>query len=356
MVALPAVAAFSAGHEQERENIMTKRKTVQLFAAALAFVFASPAAARDMVVGSWLPPTHPMNAEVLPTWGKWISDATEGRVNLRIEYHAGHPKGVFDGVEDGAYDAGWSFHGYIPGRFKLTKIAELPLLNAGAEAASAAHWRVHQKYLAKAGEHEGLHLAALFTHGPGQIMMREPFSGIAGMKGKKVRVGGGIQGEIAKRMGVVVVPAPGSKVYEILSTGVADGVFMPVGEQKTLRLAEVAKYVYLLPEGMYLGSFGIFINPGFLQSLSEADRKGILENSGEKLSAMAGRVWAQNDKNGIAAARSAGNTIVEAPDSEKNAFRDMVRGIDEEWLKEVAPRGVEAEAALREFRREARSL
>lgn len=329
----------------------------KLYLSALlvfAMLMASPAFAVNMVVGSWLSPKHPMNAEVLPTWGKWISDATDGRVTLKIEYHPGHPKDVFTGVEDGVYDAGWSFHGYIPGRFKLTEMAELPLLDAGAEAASVAHWRVHNKYLASANEHEGLVLAGLFTHGPGQIMMREPISGIADMKGKKIRVGGGVQGEIAKRMGVTTVPAPGSKVYEILSTGVADGVFMPVGEQKTLRLAEVAKFLFLQPEGMYLGSFGIFINPIFLDDLSAADSKAILSVSGEKLSKLAGRVWAQNDENGLAAAKAAGNTIVEASASEQAAFRKLTVGMEEAWLDEVADRKVDSKAALTEFRTIAR--
>ncbi|HBR96640.1 MAG TPA: C4-dicarboxylate ABC transporter substrate-binding protein, partial [Gammaproteobacteria bacterium] len=67
-----------------------------------------------MRVGSWLPPTHTQNATVLPTWGEWIAEATEGRVKLKIEYINGHPKSVLDQVQDGAYDAGWTYHGYFP--------------------------------------------------------------------------------------------------------------------------------------------------------------------------------------------------------------------------------------------------
>lgn len=325
---------------------------------ALAAAFCAPAGAQQkvMTIGSWLSPAHPMNAVVLPAWGEWISEATEGRVTARIEYHQGHPKGVFDGVEDCVYEAGWSFHGYVPGRFKLTKMAELPLLGAGPEAASRAHWRVHRKHLAKAKEHDGLILAGLFTHGPGQIMMREPIGGIDDMRGKKVRIGGGIQAQIAERMGIAGVAAPGSKVYEILSQGVADGVFMPVGEQKTLRLSEVAKFVFLQPDGMYLGSFGVFLCPDFMASLSAGDRAAIMEVSGERLSAFAGKVWGENDDNGLAAARAAGNEVVTAPESERQKFRDLAAGLDDEWLNEVSDRDVDAKAALDEFRRLAREL
>ena len=326
--------------------------------AALAASFSAPAAAQQkvMTIGSWLSPAHPMNAVVLKTWGEWISQATDGRVSARVEYHQGHPKGVFDGVEDCVYEAGWSFHGYVPGRFKLTKMAELPLLGAGPEAASRAHWRVHNKHLARANEHEGLVLAGLFTHGPGQIMMREPVGGLDDMRGKKVRIGGGIQAQIAERMGVAGVAAPGSKVYEILSQGVADGVFMPVGEQKTLRLSEVAKFILLQPEGMYLGSFSVFLCPDFMDSLSAGDRAAILKVSGERLSAFAGKVWGENDDNGLTAALAAGNQIVTASESERQKFRNLAAGLDEEWLQEVSDRDVDAKAALEEFRRLAREL
>jgi TRAP-type C4-dicarboxylate transport system substrate-binding protein len=168
-------------------------------------------AEKVMRVGSWLPPKHTMNKDVLPTWGKWISEATEGRVTLKIEYPGGHPKAMLGNVQDGVFDAAWTFHGYFPGRFKLTKIVELPGLGAGAEAASVAHWRINKKYLHKAGEHKGIILGALFTHGPGQIHLREPIASLKEMDGKKIRIGGGVQTDIANRMGVKGVAAPGSK-------------------------------------------------------------------------------------------------------------------------------------------------
>jgi TRAP-type C4-dicarboxylate transport system substrate-binding protein len=312
-------------------------------------------AAKEMRVGSWLPPKHTMNKDVLPTWGKWIEEATEGRVTLKIEYPGGHPKAMLGNVQDGVFDAAWTFHGYFPGRFKLTKIVELPGLGAGAEAASAAHWRINEKYLKQAGEHEGIVLGALFTHGPGQIHLREPIESLKEMDGKKIRIGGGVQTEIANRMGVKGVAAPGSKVYEILSQGVADGVFMPMGEKRTLRLKEVAPFTMKFPTGMYLGSFGVFINPDFLDSLGEKDREAVMSVSGEKLSAMAGRFWGEDVEVGEADARAFGNTIMDAPQSVLDEFDTLIEGMDDEWLEAVEDRGVDAKKALQELRETARS-
>ncbi|QEQ96891.1 TRAP transporter substrate-binding protein [Neptunomonas concharum] len=308
-------------------------------------------------VGSWLPPTHAQNAVVWPTWAKWVEEATEGRVKVEMEYGLGHPKTMFELVEDGAVDASFSYHGYVPGRFKLTQGVEQPLMGASAEAASVAHWRVHNKYFAKAQEHDGLEVLALFTHGPGQIHMANPINSLADLKSKKIRLGGGVQGELGKRMDVTAVGAPAPKVYEMMQQGVIDGVFIPMGEQKSLRLKEVAKHVVALPGGMYLGSFAMFISPDFMDGLSEKDREAIRSVSGEKLSAMAGAAWDAADKEGLEAALADGVSVNQVAEDGAMAqeFRDLVKGMDNEWVAHVADRKVDAKAALEELREIARS-
>ncbi len=336
-----------------RRNFLKAAATVSLGLSLSAGAMADT----TMRIASWLPPTHPQNAVVWPTWGKWIEEATQGRVKIKIEYGMGHPKTMFELVEDGVVDASFSYHGYAPGRFKLTQAVEQPLLGASAEAASVAHWRINEKYFAKAQEHEGLVLAALFTHGPGQIHMADPISSLADLKGKKIRIGGGVQGELGKRLGVTAVGAPAPKVYEMMQQGVIDGVFIPMGEQKTLRLKEVARNVVALPGGMYLGSFSMFMNPEFLDGLSAKDREAVLSVSGEKLSALAGRAWDAGDDEGYKAAKEAGVNlnIVNTSDAIAKEFRDLTSGMDDAWVEHVADRDVDAKAALEELRSIARN-
>lgn len=198
-----------------------------------------------------------------------------------------------------------------------------------------AHWKVHQKYFAKANEHDGLELIGLFTHGPGQIHTAGPISSLADLKGKKIRLGGGIQGEIGERMEVTAVGAPAPKVYEMMQQGVIDGVFIPMGEQKSLRLHEVARNVVALPGGMYLGSFAIFMNPDFLADLDAKDREAILSVSGEKLSAMAGNAWDAADVEGLKAAQENGVNvaIVKQGDPMAEEFKGLTKGMDEASTK-----------------------
>tara|TARA_R110001592_G_scaffold14420_1_gene64449 strand:- start:963 stop:2003 length:1041 start_codon:yes stop_codon:yes gene_type:complete len=313
-------------------------------------------AATTLHVGTWLPPTNPQNAIVWPTWAKWVEEATEGRVNVEVEHDLGHPKTMFQLVEDGVVNAGFSYHGYVPGRFQLPQIVELPGLGVGAEAASVALWQVYNKYFMDSGEFEGLTLIGMFTHGPGYIHSVDPITSFDQIKGKKIRIGGGVQSELGQRMGVTPVSAPAPEVYQMMQQGVIDGAFLPMGEQKTLRLKEVAPNVTVLPGGMYLGSFSMFIDPYFLEKLDPKDREAIMSVSGEKLSALAGRAWDAIDDEGLKAAQEAGVNIIRVTEGDQMAqdFQKLIQGMDEEWIQSVSDRAPDAKQALKELRTVAR--
>ena len=306
-------------------------------------------------VSTWLPPTHVQNAVVWPTWAKWVEEATEGRVQIKIEFTSNNPSQLFQMVEDGVTDAAFSFHGFVPGRFDLQEIVELPGLGVNAEAASAAHWKTYQKYFTDSGEHEGLELLALFAHGQGVMQTNFEVKSLDDLKGKKIRVGGGVQSEIGKRLGVTPVSSAGNKVYELLQTGVVDGAFMPATEQKAQRLFEVAPNITILPTGMYMGSFVMFISPDFMDSISNEDAEAIRRVSGEKLSIMAGKSWDKEDIEALkfAVAHGAKVTKLSEDDPISIDYNEKMQGLDDQWLEKVKAKKVDAKAALQMIREEA---
>ncbi|MDO6683179.1 TRAP transporter substrate-binding protein [Oceanobacter sp. 5_MG-2023] len=308
-------------------------------------------------VGTWLPPTNPQNAEVWPTWAKWVEEATEGRVAIQLEYGLGHPKTMFNLVEDGVVDVAFTVVGYQPGRFKLPLVAELPGISDSAEATSVALWRTQQQYFSAAKEFDGLELLGLFVHGPAQIHTREPFSSLQQLKNQKIRIGGGLQMLVAERLDVSPVQAPAPKVYEMMQQGVVDGVFLPVLDQKYLRLSEVTSQITVIPRGLYASSFAIFASPDTLDSLSAADRQAILSVSGERLSALAGRAWEQADRNGYEAARNSGVEIhqLQPGDAMLTDMQQRLSDLPQQWVKDVADRDIDANAALDYLRQQARS-
>jgi len=315
-------------------------------AAPMAIAASQGASAAEVLrIASWIPP-HAMNKVVLPKWIAAIEKATEGRVTGKIEFGLAPPPGMIDLVEDGSADVAWIFHGYSGGRFVTTKLIELPGYTGDAEAASVAHWRAHEKYLKKADEHSGVRVVALFTHGPGQMHMREPISGLGGLKGKKIRIGGGVSGDVAKALGVVGVQVPAPKVYETLSGGVADGVWMPMETNKSLRLYEVAPNTTMVPGGLYRGSFGMVMSDAALARLSEKDRKAVLSTTGEVLSAMIGRAWAEADEAGMANAKKVGVKFTEASAEDMAMLGKIAADVRAKVIAEVKAKGIDADAAI----------
>ena len=304
-------------------------------------------------ISSWAPPTHHMNAVVWPTWGKWVEEATEGRVTTKIEYKLASPLKQFELVRDGVADAAWIFHGYNT-RYVATQVVEMPNLGTSAEAASVAYWRVHQKYLAKADEHRGVTLIGLTSHGPAVIQTKSALKGLGDLSGQKIRVPGGVGSLVGKALGVTAVKLPAPKVYEALSSGVADGIFMPMETQKSFRLKEVVPFVTIMPGGLYYGSFAFIMNSDFLAGLSEKDRAAVMSVSGEQLSKLSGQQWDAADTAGLAAAKEAGTTITTASADVHKKYLAIMAPVEAGWLERANKAGIDGKAALEELRAIAR--
>ncbi|PML81873.1 TRAP transporter substrate-binding protein [Enterovibrio norvegicus] len=325
----------------------------------MSIALQAQAAEKTLRISSWASPNHGINTTVWPTWGKWVEEATEGRVNVKVEYNMGPPPAQADIVTDGIGDVTWFFHGFKPGRFELTKLPEIPTFDntLSSEDMSVAYWRTYDKYLKKGREHRGLEVLAVGVHGPGVIITREPVTSFEDLKGKKMRMAGDVMSTIGKRMGVAPVAMPPTKVYEALSQGVVDGAFFTLETLKSFRLNEIAPNVVTFPGGLYRGSFSILMNPDTLDSLSDEDRAAILSVSGEKLSRLFGKMMDDADKAGLEDTLAQnGNVNAASPDMIEQA-KTFSEGLQEDWLKTAKKKRIsDPQAALDFYQSQVREL
>ncbi|MEM1264674.1 MAG: TRAP transporter substrate-binding protein [Pseudomonadota bacterium] len=322
-----------------------KLRTLSVAVAAM-LASATPALAeREMVVSSWLPPSHVMNEIVWPEFISRIEAATEGRVTGKIEYQLASPPSQADLIEDGGADAGWIFHGYNPGRFVTTKLIEIPGLEGDSAAASAAHWRAHQEILGEAGEHEGVVPVAMMVHAPGMLHLAREITSLDDVAGLKIRSGGGVMGDVLAGLDMAGVQVAAPKVYETVANGVADGTFFPGDTISILRLTEVLPYTYRVSGGFYRGSFSIIMSEDFLDSVGADDAAAIQAVLGEDFSAFAGRAWDEGNLRGIEAQQSTGQ-VIDLTGEASAKFDALVPQIQEDVLAEVSAKGVDAAAAL----------
>ncbi len=325
------------------------RKAIRnvLVAAVLSgSTMAGLAADKVLTVASWLPTGHGINSSLWPTVKKEVEERTEGRVTLNIEYGLAPPNGLLELVEYGGADISWTYNGYFPGLFTTTKMIELPGYPGNSEAASYAHWKAHEKYFNKAKEYDNVELIGLMVHAPADLLMNKDsaIKTLKELKGRKMRTAGGVANEVANALGVSPILAPASKSYEMISGGMADGTFLPMGTVSLLRLYEVAPNAYTVPGGFYRGSFAVFMNEGSLSGVSEADQKAIREYFGEKLSVDAGKVWDALYDQGLSKFKGNG-TITALSKEDVDLFADVTKSIKEKVIKEVSDKGIDGQAA-----------
>ncbi|XWN32456.1 MAG: TRAP transporter substrate-binding protein [Devosia sp.] len=340
---------------------MTLARSARLPAAALvlATLAGAPALAADTTlrVSNWLPPSHPIVADIVVPWGKAVEEATEGRVAVEVmAAPIGRPPAQYDLIRDGAADVGYGVHGYTPNRFGLTTIAELPFLSDSSEALSVAYQNVTDSYFADANEHSGVKLLAVWTHGPGGIYTIDaPVTSVADTDGKKMRVGGGLANMVAQRLGMVPISAPSPQVYEILSNGVADGILFPPESVPFFKIDTVLKHGVTVPGGLYNTSFFMIMNEDTWNGLSDEDKAAIDTVSGVALARMAGKAWDAADAAGFEKMADSGLEVTEASDAFTAEIKDALSGVDQVFLEAAKDKGVDGEAALKALKEAAAS-
>ncbi|HEY0213964.1 MAG TPA: TRAP transporter substrate-binding protein [Paenirhodobacter sp.] len=299
-----------------------------------------------LTVANWLPPSHPLVAEVIVPMTQKIAEATHGQVTATIlPAPLGPPAAHFDFAVNGVTDITFGVQGYNPGRFKTTNLVELPFLGESAEAISVAYWRVWQKYLQPAGEYDQVKVLGVFSHGPGEIFLKSGDPGVTSiLQNKKIRVGGGIVHEVVAALGAVPVEGPSSKAYELLSQGVADGITFPYESVAYFKLIPQLKTAISVPGGLFNTSFYVVMNKAKWDSLTPEQQAQIDSVTGEALARMAGQMWDRADARGRAEMQGQ-IAISPATEDQMAEWRAALQPLIDAKLIEAASTGIDVQAA-----------
>lgn len=324
------------------------------FVAATTLWGGAASAETTLNLSSWLPPSHPIVADMIVPWTQEVEKATGGNVKIKIlPKPLGKPPAHFDIAKDGLADVSYGVHGYQPGRFVMTKAVEMPFLGDSATATSVAYWRIHEKHFAQFNEHRGVKLLGLFTHGPGHIFnSARPVEKLADLDGLKIRVGGGVVNDVAKSIGATALLKPAPQSYELMSAGVADGVFFPQESIKSFKLTGLVKHGTLIPGGLYNTSFFLVMNPRTFDKLSAEDQAAIMSVSGENFSRIAGKGWDDADGVGHAAMEESGIALINASDELVAEIKDKTGAVEAAWVDAVKEKGLDGAAVMSDLRAE----
>jgi TRAP-type C4-dicarboxylate transport system substrate-binding protein len=334
---------------------MIRPSILALTAAGIAF--AAPAQAQStLTFSSWVPPTHHLTIWQA-NWAAEVEKATGGRVKFQgLPKAPAAPPGTFDAVRDGLVDLSYVTASYTPARHILPLMAELPGAADTAEVNSVAYSRIHWKYFQKVGEYKGVKLLAVWTHGPGQMFTKKPIAGIKDVKGLKIRTGGGIAEAVANAIGASAFVKPAPESYELLNSGVADGVFFPFESIASFKLDTVIGQATVFPGGMYSSAFGFFMNEDKWNKLAKQDQAIIEKYSGEYAARSNGQSWDTADQKGLEALKKANARITRADPAFAAEVKKLSAPIIDDWIKKASAKGVNAKQALDEFHAEIKKI
>ena len=283
-------------------------KVRKLALAVVGSALAFPALAQTtLTFSTWVPPTHHLSVWQR-NWAADVEKATAGRLKFQeLPKAPAAAPGTFDAVAR------------RPGR----PVLRHRQLHAGAPHPAAA-WRNCRapaprprstrsptaastgSISTQVGEYNGVKMLGVWTHGPGQMFTKKPIKTLAEFKGMKIRTGGGIAEAVANALGASAFVKPAPESYELLNSGVADGVFFPFESIVSFKLDKVIGQATVFPGGLYSSSFGFFMNQEKWNKLSKQDQDVIEKFSGEYAARSNGKSWDNADKLGLDALKAAG--------------------------------------------------
>jgi TRAP-type C4-dicarboxylate transport system substrate-binding protein len=331
-----------------------KRQLISLAAAAAALAAAPVAAQTVLTASSWIHPTHALSV-AQKEWCDLVEANSTGKVKCNIlPRHVSTPPGTYDAVRNGLVDVSFTVHGYTPGRFLLTKMAEFPFLGDSSEPISIAFNRVAMKYPQFNAEHPGVKVLSYFTHGPGIVFnTKKPVARMDDLLGLKWRVGGGVVNDIAKAVGMNVTLKPAPESYELLSGGVMDGTLFPAESIEGFRIDKIIKHATVFPGGLYNTSFIFMMNSAKYDKLSADEKKAVDAASGEVLARMIGRQWDKADRRAYAIMQANNVQIVKADAKFVADMKARTAPLEQQWVKDAEAKGLkDAAKVLAEFRSE----
>ena len=322
------------------------KRTTLFGTAAMAALIAFPAMAQKTVnfgVGS--PPRAHLVQQIFIPWAKKVSAESNGAINVQVK--AGRtlvsPGNVYERVQADVAQIGWGVQAFMKGRFKRSTVVSLPFESNNAEEASVAMWRLYEKGVTKV-EYKDVHPLAIIVFPPASLHSKDkPIKSLADVKGMKLATNDRVAVGIAKRWGAAPISLRLPDMYQGLSRGTVDGVWIMYTAFMPFKLFEVTKYHYDVPLGSAAAM--VFMSKKGYAALPAAGRRAIDANSGESFSLRFGKFWDRVGKGGRAAvSKMPGHTFAAMPPAEVAKWKASITPVIEGWKKNIpdGPKVLEA--------------
>ncbi|MDQ2093332.1 TRAP transporter substrate-binding protein [Rhodalgimonas zhirmunskyi] len=333
---------------------MTRRTALASMGAALAapaLVSRASAAEVTLRLHHFLPPVAPMHTRFFEVWGKELSDASDGAIELQIfpaMQLGGKPPQLADQVRNGICDIAWTLPVYTPDRFPVAETMSNPFMATNAEKTSVALHRLMDEF--GADEYRGMKPLAFHTHDGGKLHTRDaPVLSAADLKGLKLRAPNQATGDMLAQLGAEVVFFPVTEMVVGLSSGVIDGCCLPYEVVPAFKLQELTSFTTEPAPGarsLYANTFSLLMNEAKYEGLSD-DVRGVIDAaSGIDLSRRIGAQFDDFEAYGRGVVEKQGNSIQQIPAEEIASWIEAASPVHEAWIAKLNDKGLDGAAIM----------
>ncbi|KAA1172305.1 hypothetical protein FWJ25_14015 [Marinobacter salinexigens] len=308
-------------------------------------ITATPALARDLSYGSYLPPHHPTSTGMKVFFDE-VESGTEGDIKFNFfpSGAAASGKELLSAVRDGMIDGGFLVTVYYPTSLPAnTTISDLSFWDQNSLVATAASIdtvltgcpQCIQEF-----EDNDVRFLASYGTPPYQAMCKADFANGFDPKGLRMRVAGEEIGRWVTQIGGIPVNIPNSESYEAMERSQLDCVIGATSWLKSLSLNEVANSVVELPMGSFVGGSLLNIRNSVWEELSDAEQQAVV--SAVPLGVAKTIFEYQKEEQEVrGSAAEKGIGFIEVSDQMKQVRADFMQAQVERAAATAAGRGVE---------------
>lgn len=290
-----------------------------------------------------------------PSWiDRWFLDELEKRTNGEVKvrrYWSGSLNKVGEhlgAVRDGTSEITLISPGYYQAELPVTRGLEWYFRMNRADALQRVCRDTYEQFAPLKQEWEQRHRSKVlywtnWNYAP--MVLREPITSIADLKGRKIR-GYGIATDVIERLGGIAVPMAAPEVYQALERGVLDGVYgFDFVTAVAYKLHEIAPHFYDIGDGPHAPAATV-MNMRAWEGLGpdvQAVATGIAD---ELYGGKYGEIYESVLTDYVKKAKAEGASISSISDEEKAAAKALVQPAQVQgWIEKVAkPNGIDGEA------------
>jgi len=303
------------------------------------------AATYNFTYSTFFPPTH-IQSKVPAAWAKEIEELSKGQIKIQLFYGGSLTPApqIYDGVVKGISDFGLSVFAYSPGRFPVVSAVDNPFGYPNAYVATRVINELNRKFQPK--ELSDVHVCYLYAHGPGLLhTVSKPVRKLEDVKGLKIRSTGTSQ-LIVRAFGAAPVAMSQGETYDALKKNIVDGTLVPIEALEGFKQGEVLKYTTLNYASSYSQGFFVAMNLGKWNSLPPDLQKIITEVS-KKYEDITAKAWGDSDESGRQFCLKLGHEFIELSNEESATFKEAVKPVFDEYIKQAKEKGVDGEAVFK---------